>query len=157
MMATRAFAISMRGLLGVAACAVSSAAIAQSYSANGQISYLQEWEMKGSLAKTMTRTGTNYDGPVTLRHVGLCSTNGIEEKSGVVQLRIPPTNAGFVGTLALKDDNCQISASAGQPYTGLLSCRDGQGIPIHFTIEPVTSEPTLVTDQVGTQAENNDA
>ena len=106
MMATRAFAISMRGLLGVAACAVSSAAIAQSYSANGQISYLQEWEMKGSLAKTMTRTGTNYDGPVTLRHVGLCSTNGIEEKSGVVQLRIPPTNAGFVGTLALKDDNC---------------------------------------------------
>jgi hypothetical protein len=93
------------------------------------------------LAKTVTRTGANYDGPVTLRHVGLCSANGIEEKSGVVQLRVPSTSAGFVGTLAMKDDNCQISASAGQPYTGLLSCRDGQGIPIHFTIEPVTTEP----------------
>ncbi len=140
-MATRACAISMRGLLAVAACAVSSAVGAQSYSANGQIGYLQEWEMKGSLAKTVTRTGANYEGPVTLRHVGLCSANGIEEKSAVVQLRVPPTNAGLVGTLAMKDDNCQISASAGQPYTGLLNCRDGQGIPIHFTIAPLTIEP----------------
>jgi hypothetical protein len=151
MMATRACAISMRGLLGIAACAASSAASAQSYSANGQIGYLQEWEMKGNLAKTTTRTGTNYDGPVTLRHVGLCSTNGIEEKSGVVQLRVPSTSTGFVGTLAMKDDNCQISASAGQPYTGLLNCHDGQGIPIHFTIEPITIAPIQVTDQVGTQ------
>jgi hypothetical protein len=149
-MMTRAFAISIRGLLAIAAFAASSAAIAQSYSANGQIGYLQEWEMKGSLAKTTTRTATNYDGPVTLRHVGLCSANGIEEKSGVVQLRISPTNASFVGTLALTDDNCQISASAGQPYTGLLNCRDGQGIPIHFTIE---AEPPPVAGQVGTQAE----
>jgi hypothetical protein len=148
MMATRAFAISLECLLAVTACAASSAASAQSYSANGQIGYLQEWEMKGSLAKTMTRTGANYDGPVTLRHVGLCSADGIEEKSGIVQLRISPTNASFAGTLALKDDNCQISSSAGQPYTGLLSCRDGQGIPIHFTIEPAQ-----VTDPVGKQAE----
>jgi hypothetical protein len=152
-MAARAFAISMQGLLGVAACAASSAAGAQSYSANGQIGYLQEWEMKGSLAKTKTRTGTNYDGPVTLRHVGLCSANGIEEKSGVVQLRIRSANAGFIGTLALKDDNCRISASPGQPYTGLLNCRDGQGIPIRFTIETMTIEPVQVSDQAGTQAE----
>jgi hypothetical protein len=148
MMATRAFTTSTRSLLGIAACAASSAASAQSYSASGQIGYLQEWEMKGSLAKTMTRTATNYDGPVTLRHVGLCSANGIEEKSGVVQLRISPANTSFVGTLALKDDNCQITSSTGQPYTGLLNCRDGQGIPIHFAIEP-----TAVTDQVEKQAE----
>jgi hypothetical protein len=144
----RAFAISIRGLMALAACAVSPVAIAQFYSASGQIGYLQEWKMNGNLAKTTTRIGTIYDGPVTLRHVGLCSANGIEEKSGVVQLRISPTNTSFAGTLALKDDHCQISSSAGQPYTGLLNCQDGRGIPIHFTIEP-----TPVTDQVGKQAE----
>jgi hypothetical protein len=153
MMMIGAFAISVQGLLAIAACAASSVAVAQSYSTNGQIGYLQEWEMKGNLAKTATRTGANYAGPVTLRHVGLCSADGIEEKSGVVQLSVPPTKAGIIGTLAMKDDNCQILATAGQPYTGLLSCHDGQGIPIHFTIEPVATEPTKATDQVAAQSE----
>jgi hypothetical protein len=59
-----------------------------SYSASGQIGYLQEWEIKGSLAKTITRSGAEYAGPVTLRHVGLCSVNGVEEKAGVVELKV---------------------------------------------------------------------
>ena len=149
MMATRAVVIS--SLLVAGACVASSVAAAETYSANGQIGYLQEWEMKGNLTKTTTRAGANYDGPVTLRHVGLCSADGIEEKSGVVQLRV--TNASFIGTLTLTDDNCRISASNGQPYAGLLNCRDGQGIPIHFTIEPAAAEPMPVTDQARTQAE----
>ena len=47
-------------------------------------------EIKGSLAKTISRSGAEYAGPVTLRHVGLCSTNGVEEKAGVVQLKVWP-------------------------------------------------------------------
>jgi hypothetical protein len=109
---------------------------AQTYSASGQIGYLQEWEMKASLVKTVTGTSASYDGPVTLRHVGLCSTNGIEEKSGTVQLRVSKSS-GIDGTLAMKDDDCRIVASAAQSYSGLLSCRDGQGIPIKFSIEQV--------------------
>jgi hypothetical protein len=142
MMPSRSFAMWLWSLLALAVA--SSAANAQSYSANGQVGYLGEWELKGNLSKTITRTGANYDGPVTLRHVGLCSANGIEEKPAIVQLRVLPRNAGFAGTLAMKDDNCRISSSAGQPYSGLLSCRDGQGIPIHFTIEPLQ-----VADQAG--------
>ena len=72
-------------------CAGTPAALAQSYSASGQIGYLGEWEIKGSLAKTSTRTGADYAGPVTLRHVGLCSTNGVEKKPGVVQLKVSPS------------------------------------------------------------------
>ena len=107
-------------------------ALAQSYSASGQIGYLQEWEIKGDLAKTTTRTGADYSGPVTLRHVGLCSANGIEEKPGVVQLKVSPSR--LEGTLAMDDDNCKIVASAASSYSGLLSCRNGQGVPIHFSI-----------------------
>jgi hypothetical protein len=35
----------------------------------------------------------------------------------------------------------------------LLSCRDGQAIPIHLTIEPETIKPMQITDQVATQAD----
>jgi hypothetical protein len=114
---------------------ISSSALAQSYAANGQIGYLQEWEMRASLARTVTSGGVSYDGPVKLRHVGLCSVNGVEEKSGVVRLKVSPKTAGIEGTLAIEDDNCRIVASAPPSYSGLLNCRDGQGVPIHFSID----------------------
>jgi hypothetical protein len=130
----------MRALL--AACAISAAggALAQSapsYSAQGAVGYLGEWEMKGNLAKTATGTGADYAGPVTLRHTGLCSVNGVEEKSGTLELKMSSRKSDIEGTLALPDDKCHVTASASQGYTGLLACRDGQGIPIKFSIEQV--------------------
>jgi hypothetical protein len=113
-------------------CAGAPAALAQSYVASGQIGYLQEWEIKGSLAKITTRGGADYSGPVTLRHVGLCSANGVEEKPGVMQLNVSLSH--LKGTLTMDDDSCHIVASATASYTGLLSCRNGQGVPIHFSI-----------------------
>jgi hypothetical protein len=109
--------------------------MAQSYSVSGQVGYLQEWEIKANLAKTITGSGVNYDGPVTLRHVGLCSVNGVEEKSGVVRLTVSRRASSVEGTLSLKDDICRIAASASKPHSGLLNCRDGQGVPISFSID----------------------
>ena len=123
-------------------------AMAQSYSVNGQVGYLQEWEMKANLAKTITSSGVSYDGPVTLRHVGLCSVNGLEEKSGVVRLTVSRRTSAVEGTLAMKDDTCRIVASASKSHSGLLNCRDGQGVPISFSIDE-----TADTDQNNARAE----
>ena len=70
---------------------------------------------------------------MTLRHVGLCSINGVEEKSGTLQLSV--SRAGVEGVLALPDDSCRISAAASPSHSGLMNCRNGDGVPIHFTIE----------------------
>ena len=122
-------------------------ATAQSYSVNGQVGYLQEWEIKANLAKTITDSGVNYDGPVTLRHVGLCSVNGLEEKSGVVRLTVSRRTSAVEGTLAMKDDTCRIVASASKSHSGLLNCH-GQGVPISFSIDE-----TADTDQNNVRAE----
>ena len=136
-MRRRAPALILRTLLAGTAMglAVPDRALAQSYSAEGQIGYLQEWEMKASLTKTVTSAGTDYSGPVKLRHVGLCSANGVEEKSGVLELKAK--SSGVVGTLVMADDNCRLAVSAAQGYSGLLNCKDGQGVPIRFSIEQV--------------------
>jgi hypothetical protein len=122
----------MRAIASIMLICAGTPALAQSYSASGQIGYLQEWEIKGSLARTTTRTGADYAGPVTLRHVGLCSANGVEEKPGVVQLKVSPSR--LEGTLAMGDDSCRIVATAASSYSGLMSCRNGQGVPISFSI-----------------------
>ncbi len=109
-------------------------AIAQSYVATGQVGYLSEWELNASLRKTVTGDGVDYSGPVTLRHVGLCSSNGVEEKSGIIELRTFPKYSRVEGSLKMQDGDCHFIASAPSSYSGLLNCPDAQGIPINFSI-----------------------
>src|SRR5665213_171330 len=124
----------MRTLLSaIWICASTPAALAQSYAISGHAGYLQEWEMKAHLVKTAGNTSEDIDGPVTLRHVGLCSVNGVEEKSGALQLSV--SRSGVEGTLTMADDTCHIKAAAASPaYTGLLNCRNGEGVPIQLSI-----------------------
>jgi hypothetical protein len=136
MIAQRSTSMVVRALISAIWIGAGAGSVmAQSYSVNGQVGYLQEWEMKANLAKTITDSGVSYDGPVTLRHVGLCSVNGVEEKSGVVRLTVSRRASSVEGTLSLKDDTCRIAASASKPHSGLLNCRDGQGVPIRFSID----------------------
>ena len=122
--------------------------MAQSYSVSGHAGYLGEWELKANLAKTLTSGGVTYDGSVTLRHVGLCSVNGVEEKSGVVSLTVSRRTSAIDGTLSMKDDSCRIVAPASKSYSGLLNCRDGQGVPISFSIDEIAD-----TDQTNVRAD----
>ena len=111
----------------IAICVVAAAAGAEPYAASGQVGYLQEWELKASLAKTVSGGRVEYSGPVTLRHVGLCSVNGVEEKQATVQLKL--ASSRLEGTLAMADDDCRIVAP-GASAAGLLTCRNGQDVPI---------------------------
>src|ERR1700692_3295134 len=123
----------MRALVSAILVCAAAPALAQSYSASGQVGFLQEWELKASLAKAPAGTVEDFFGPVTLRHVGLCSVNGVEEKSGTLRLSV--SRSGVEGTLAMEDDSCRIAAVAAPSYSGLLRCRNGEGVPIHFSID----------------------
>jgi hypothetical protein len=117
---------------------------AQSYQANGRIGYLQEWEITGSLTKATMRPAADYSGTVTLRHVGLCSINGVEQKQARIQLKV--SSLRLEGTLITDDDECRIAAS-GSSGSGLLTCRGGQDIPINLLIGKAVE--TRTSDRVG--------
>ena len=116
-------------------CMLVACAGAEPFAASGQVGYLQEWELKASLARTVSGGRIEYSGPVTLRHVGLCSVNGVEEKSGKLRLTMSRLPGAAEGTLAMEGDSCRITATQAPPYSGLLTCRNGQGVPINFSIE----------------------
>jgi hypothetical protein len=128
----------------IAICVVAATAGAEPYAASGQVGYLQEWGLKASLAKTASGGRIEYSGPVTLRHVGLCSANGVEEKSGRIRLTMSRVAGAAEGTLAMEGDSCRIVASQAASYTGLLTCRNGQGVPISFSIDETAGAATMV-------------
>jgi hypothetical protein len=129
-------------LVAISICIVAATAAAEPYAASGQVGYLQEWELKANLAKTVSGSKIEYSGPVTLRHVGLCSANGVEEKSGNIRLTMSRAPAAAAGTLALEGDSCRIVANQAPFYSGLLTCRNGQGVPISFSIEEAAASGT---------------
>jgi len=122
-------------LVAVMTWMITTAAGAEPYAASGQVGYLQEWELKASLAKSVSGGRIEYSGPVTLRHVGLCSVNGVEEKSGNMRLTMSRAPGPAEGTLAMEGDSCRIVANQAPSYSGLLTCHNGQGVPISFSIE----------------------
>jgi hypothetical protein len=79
----------------------------------------------------------DFYGPVTLRHVGLCSVNGVEEKSGTVRLTV--SRSRVEGTLSMEGDSCRIVASEQQSYSGLMTCRDGQAVPINLSVDQTSA------------------
>jgi hypothetical protein len=138
----------MRALLAVISICVSAAAAqAQSYSASGQVGYLQEWELKASLAKSTSGGKVEYHGPLTVRHIGLCSVNGAEAKTGEMRLTVSRWTSGVEGTLAMDGDSCKIVVSSSPSYSGLLSCRNAQGVPISFSLEEENASEQNRTDR----------
>ena len=123
----------MRAIVGaiLVLFAAAPAARAQSYSAGGQIGYLHEWEITGNLAKTVTSPGTEYSGTITLRHVGLCSVNGVEQKQARLLLKV--SSRRLEGVLIMDGDRCRIVAS-GSSGSGQLTCGSGQDVPINLLI-----------------------
>jgi hypothetical protein len=138
----------------IATCMIATRAGAEPYAASGQVGYLQEWELKASLARTVSGGRIEYSGPVTLRHVGLCSVNGVEEKSGKLRLTMSRAPGAAEGTLALEGDSCRIMANQAPSYSGLLTCRNGQGVPISFSIEEATGKMVTGKMVTGTAAAN---
>ena len=124
----------MRALVvAILICAGAPAALAQSYSVSGQVGYLQEWEMKASLAKTVAGRERGVFRP---GDAAACRAVQHQRRRGKIRrAAVDGFARGVEGTLALAGDSCRIVAAASRSYSGLMNCRNGHGVPINFTIE----------------------
>src|SRR3954466_6117529 len=54
----------------------------------GQVGVLGEWELNATLLEDGSDPGKAYSGPIVMRHVGICTQDGPEEKVGEMRLRL---------------------------------------------------------------------
>ena len=64
---------------------------AQTRSVTGQTGILGEWELTATVAEQGDGAGRRWTGPLSLRHVGFCSADGPEEKTGELRLSVSDT------------------------------------------------------------------
>ena len=115
----------LRALLGLAGlCALATSADAQSRQVFGYAGVLGEWELTATVAHTGTPAGDEFSGPLTMTHVGLCTQDGPEEKTGDIRLRLSPSRPQLNAVLSVGGVACTFKGNLSDAYRGLMSCPD---------------------------------
>jgi hypothetical protein len=127
---------SMRPLLLASAAILSLACVAPSavvaLELIGQAGVLGEWELTGSV--TATGGKQEFAGPITLKHIGICTTGDPEERTG--EIRIQMASASRVkASLTIDGNPCTYSATKSDAYVGTMSCRDRRDVPLRLWVK----------------------
>jgi hypothetical protein len=125
----RAFALTMVLLT------LPAAAGAQSREVGGQVGFLGEWELTATVTERVDNGMKQYVGPLSLKHVGVCTSEGPEEKTGELQLRISDSSAHVRATLLIDGAECTYSGDLKEAYDGVMICPDRRAVPLTLSIK----------------------
>jgi len=98
-------------------CIVATSAAAETRQVIGYAGPLGEWELAADVSEG---AAGEFFGPATMTHVGLCTQDGPERKSGDIRLRISASRLN--ATLSVAGIECTYSASLSDAYKGRLDC-----------------------------------
>jgi hypothetical protein len=100
---------------------------AETLQLSGQAGVLGEWELTATL--TATGAAKQFSGALLMKHVGICSVDGPEEKRGDIQLQLV-SSSRIRGTLSMDGATCTYDGRKTDSYTGLMRCPDRRDVPL---------------------------
>jgi hypothetical protein len=116
-------------ILLVALALLSAPALARSLEVVGNAGHLGEWE----LSATLTQTGPDkerFSGPFSMTHVGMCTQDGPERKSGEIRLERLESSSRLRATLLVDGVECTYAGTLSGSYSGLMNCPDRRPVPL---------------------------
>jgi hypothetical protein len=128
----RAFVLLM-ALSAFAAPAQAQSSQAQLLQVIGYAGVLGEWELTATVTATASRK--EFAGPLTMKHVGVCTQDGPEEKAGEMRLQITASSSRLNATLSVDGIDCSYSGKLSDSYTGMMNCPDRQAIPLRLWVK----------------------
>jgi hypothetical protein len=121
----------------IAAAALAGAGLAPAQAAElaGKLGYISEWEVTAQVT-ARDSAGREFAGPLTVRHVGLCTTGRPVEMTGEIRYRIAGWPARRMdATLIIDGTECGFEGKLGQAYEGVLSCPQWRGVPLSLSLK----------------------
>jgi hypothetical protein len=123
---------SIRSLPLIASTALATATSVQALELIGQAGVLGEWELTADV--TPTGGKQEFAGPITLKHAGVCTTDGPETRSGEIRLQMASASR-VRATLTIDGNPCTYSAIKSDAYVGTMSCRDRRDVPLRLWVK----------------------
>jgi hypothetical protein len=116
-------------------CALATPAGAQSLQVIGYSGYLGEWELTATVTENVSGHTKEYSGPLTMKHVGVCTQDGPEEKTGEMRFQISASSSQLNGTFSVAGVECTYSGRLSDSYTGTMDCPDRQAVPLKLWLK----------------------
>lgn len=128
----KAFLLPILGILATPASA-------QSLQVIGYSGYLGEWELTATVTERASSRTKEYAGPVTMRHVGVCTRDGPEEKTGEMRLQISASSSQLNATFSVAGVECTYSGRLSDSYTGTMDCPGREAVPLKLWVRKAQS------------------
>lgn len=113
-------------------CGLTGPALAQTRTVTGQAGLLAEWDLTATVTE---KAGGQWSGPLVLKHVGFCSVDGPEEKTGELRLRVAEPTGDLAATLSIDGVVCTFTGRRAEGYGGTMTCPDRRDVPMMLSIQ----------------------
>ncbi len=101
----------------------------------GYSGYLGEWELTATVSEDGATTPKGYAGPLSMKHVGLCTQDGPEEKSGKIRVQMTPSGSRIQATLWVDGVECGYQGVLSDFYTGTMDCSGRERVPLKLWVK----------------------
>jgi hypothetical protein len=108
---------------------------AQSLQVVGYAGVLGEWELTATVTETARMWSREFSGPLSMKHVGICTQDGPEEKTGEIRFQISALSSQLDATLLVEGVACTYSARLSDPTSGLMACPDREAVPLKLWLK----------------------
>jgi hypothetical protein len=123
-------------LVLVALGALSAPARSEPLQLTGYAGVLGEWELTATVVPgNASQRSREYTGALTMRHVGWCTQDGPEEKTGEIRLEITPQSSRLKATVSIDGVECTYRAKLSDSYTGKMECPGRAAVPLELWLK----------------------
>ena len=124
----------MRSLF-LAILPLASPTAGQSLELIGYAGELGEWELTAAVTERASSWTKEFSGPLMMKHVGICTQDGPEEKSGEIRFQISARSGRLNAELSVAGTTCTYSGKLSDAYTGMMSCPNRQAVPLKLWLK----------------------
>ena len=103
-------------------------ALAESLQLSGKFGYLGEYELSVDIPVQDASGKTEFSGPMTVKHVGVCTHDGPDEVEGKISLRFSDAASRVKAVLVFDGHECTFSGKLSKTNGGELVC-PGAAVP----------------------------
>lgn len=122
-------------VLAIALSAVAASANAETLQVAGQAGHLGEWELTANVTAEMQGGKKQFAGPLVMKHVGICSVDGPEEKTGQIKFQMTGAASRIKATLVIEGKECTFAGVLSATHQGTMECRDGAPLPVSLWVQ----------------------
>ncbi|MDM0117340.1 hypothetical protein QTI66_35065 [Variovorax sp. J22R133] len=94
-----------------------------------------EWEWTGIAQEKTTGRSREYAAPLTLVHVGVCTQDGPETKTGEIRFQLSRFPSEMKATISLDGVECTFNGRLSDRYTGSMTCPDRPAVPLSIWVK----------------------